>query len=319
MNLLQKNVLQGLFICLLTEMIVSKRSDNNKDHAKWNVNYYPKPTRGVKHLDMNLKCSNKYQLIDVEVIAGKKMFEDNQEEYVFGYTPSLIFNVNNCYWNQGCTITLPQDLMVTCVTVKNTDGKGAIVVPNEGFSSKTCAMENVQFLNPVHAKCIKVKVVKNICELKNGKPNCTNKLPKRKGMIKSHESFPWNYNETYRNLVWKYNFPLTDKKQKVLVIGLKSVHVCEDDRLVLRTNKGEMDIAEMEENKHLSFKKQDHGFLDLEFSVASDSKGCGGFLICYNEIKKKELNRYDGKKRNVCDNLFNKKALIPKLETTGVP
>ena len=105
------------------------------------------------------------------------------------------------------------------------------------------------------------------------------KLSNRKGLIKSHKTYPWNYHEIYQNLTNKYKFKL---KKRVLIIGLKFVHVCDGDSLVLNTKDRRINIAYLEEDKQMNFTKNDDGFVELEFHIDRYSGGCGGFLICYN-------------------------------------
>lgn len=123
-------------------------------------------------------------------------------------------------------------------------------------------------------------VLKNLCERKKGKLNCKTKFSKTKGMIKSHESYPWYYD--YQNLTHKFNFSL--QKNKSLIIFIRFAHVCEDDVLTLRTTRGDINIADKEDNFQLIFTKRKHKFVELKFIAAPDLKPrrCGGgFLICY--------------------------------------
>ncbi|XP_060588155.1 uncharacterized protein LOC132743629 [Ruditapes philippinarum] len=309
MVLFHEYVLKGLLIVLIQEFIASKSSKVNSN-VEWNIDQYPNITE-TDHL--TLTCKKSYQLLDIAVVAGTEILDEEDEDFktvkVFGYTPSLVINTNMCYWNRACIISFPRDAMFSCVSVINSTDKGALIRPNEEFSQASCFLQNVEFLRPVHAKCVADKLVRNIFD-RHSQVLSPTKLPRRKGLLKSHMSYPWNYLECYRNHTYRHRFKLR-KERHVLLFGLKFVHVCDGDRLVLKTKKGDTNLAFLEENTHLNFTKKTHRYVELEFKISPYSDGCGGFLICYNVVKKKHLHTYGEGKKNVCDDLMKK---IPKLD-----
>jgi hypothetical protein len=123
--------------------------------VEWNIDQYPNITE-TDHL--TLTCRKSYQLLDIAVVAGTEILDEEDEDFktvkVFGYTPSLVVNTNLCYWNRGCIISFPRDAMFSCVSIINSTDKSALIRPNEEFSQASCFLQNVEFLRPVHAKCV---------------------------------------------------------------------------------------------------------------------------------------------------------------------
>lgn len=283
----------SFFFCLLKEILAQECMP-----GKWNTDFFPSCNSDIK-----LECNRKCQLTDIDVIGGKFVIGNSFiQKSVYGRTPSLITDVQKCNWKQSCRFKFPKDRMVTCVTLNYTEDTEVKVQEDETFSDASCFLEDVQFLRPVHAKCIKARIVKNLCERKNGGLECVEKFSRRKGLIKSHESFPWFYN--YRNLTHRSRLKIPRKYS--LVVGIKTIHLCEDDRLIVRTRKGKKNISKVKDNTHLIFTKKQHKFLELIFTVAPDSRGCGGFLICYSVVEN-NVDEYDGKTRNVCDEVYERR------------
>ncbi|KAL4233313.1 hypothetical protein ACF0H5_007996 [Mactra antiquata] len=312
--------LYGFILLVLIGLVLSKNKHGKRKKAKsdeWNVKYYPNG-RGQrdKRLDIHLTCKKGYVLTDIEILAGRDNYNCKRKS-IYGKTADLITAINNCEWKRTCTIKFTRGIMIECE--QNPDGTDQSFVVDD-FSCN-CLLEDVEFMRPIQAKCVKESEITTICDGKT--------LSKKQGLIKSHELLPWHYGASMKNQTCSKSVDIKNGKskksrrnrksrksrEKKLVLSVKFVHLYDGDNLSLdvidTSNNVIMESYDLGNDtygtRNIEIKPETNKLktMQLQFMVLDDTRGGGGFIICYREETIKATVT------NVCDKL--KRVRKPRL------
>ncbi|XP_052812000.1 uncharacterized protein LOC128239418 [Mya arenaria] len=272
-------------------------------------------------IHVNVTCPNEHVIADLEVTSG--IFNDK----CTGKTKDLIVAVNNCYWNNSCSLALPKTKMITCESEADTC---------------LCFMQNPDFLVVTRAKCVKQSYIKDFrCRgpkprpsKKEGLLRSTRRLKKgglrrskrrlkkeglrrskrrpkkpketlqKVGLLRSHETFPWFYRKSNSILRCKQRM----RRENNLVLDWKVNDICEIDGLNVKTGKVRTEI--FDSNQSVITKGKKTIGITFRRSQKDDvDSGCGGFLMCYIDIKQ-NVSGYVNRTKWACDDIMDKNATI---------
>ncbi|OWF41891.1 hypothetical protein KP79_PYT04638 [Mizuhopecten yessoensis] len=169
-----------------------------------------------------------------------------------GITPSLLVQINNCYWERNCNINWKGPATVTLSDSLPCLGKTAAVMSTTGY------------------QCIRQENVVNMCSR-----YASEVVNKASGIIRSHNIYPWDYGaeEVDCRKVIKVG------KGRQLLLKIETAQVDESrDTFRIRHIKGKTKTLVVEGNIKLFNTTLSGGSVELSLTVSRRSKTGKGFL-----------------------------------------
>ncbi|XP_021371152.1 uncharacterized protein LOC110461807 [Mizuhopecten yessoensis] len=176
-------------------------------------------------------------------------------------TPSLMVQINNCYWERNCKINWKIPATVTLCDYLPCRRRPAAVMSTTGY------------------QCIRQENVVNMCSRQ-----ASEVVNKASGIIRSHNIYPWDYGaeEVDCRKVIKVG------KGRQLLLKIETAQVDESrDTFRIRHIKGKTKTLVVEGNIKLFNTTLSGGSVELSLTVSRRSKTGKGFLVHFEKIGKR--------------------------------
>lgn len=234
-----------------------------------------------------LDCGPTGRITNVYVLSG---MGSCRNQVCYGETISLLVDIHQCYWKSRCQIQWPD----------------RIIEKVEGELNKKCLRQSADFLHIKAYTCFYPKPENGdfivLCGAIDKKT-----VAYRAGIIRSHDSFPWEYGvnkmECSATLFWILDTKLYVTIQTLDVSDLDSLHFLVGDKDTVLNKAGSIQLK--------SYNGLNGTF---KFLIHPDSNAGSGFVLCF------KFSNEDLQDQDICKSLTTNGVVgQPVITTEAVP
>lgn len=270
-------------------MVLSTNADSKDKHC-----VDAKKNGGEK---FQVSCEEEGAVIsDITVFSGTTDSCTENAGCCVGETPNLIVESLNCYWKQNCSISFPRDIIIKsyadCSNCIGSQPRFMMIKETRCFTPKNTTDGHVQ------------QDIVDICEELKPEPS---DISMDSGLLLSHKYYPWEYKPSKmmsaQDPTRTCNKKFWLKDHTTMVVSVHTIDVAEGDSLLVINGSLKQTI----QNKTtLVFHAYQTRSVEFTFTVAQESNGGRGFVLCFKMIPTRS---YDST-MNACDDVMNESAAV---------
>ncbi|XP_033732269.1 uncharacterized protein LOC117321802 [Pecten maximus] len=181
-----------------------------------------------------------------------------------GITPSLLVQMNNCYWERSCNINWKGPATVTLTNSPACLGKTAAVMSTTGY------------------RCIRQENVINMCSR-----YASEVVKKTSGIIRSHNIYPWDYGAEAVDC--RKVIKIGRGRQLHLSVEAAEIDESRDMFRIRHIYDKKKTLVAMGNQKHFNTTLSG-GAAEISLTVSVRSKTGKGFLLYFEKIGKRHKN-----------------------------
>lgn len=282
-------------VLLLMLMVLSTNADSKDNHCV-------DVSHNGREKKFQVSCEEEGAVIsNITVFSGTNNCPGNAGCCV-GETPNLIVESLNCYWVHNCSISFPRDIIIKsyseCQNCIGNHPNFMLITETRCFTPKN--------KTDGHVEQGKIDICEN---LTTGDDKSSMSVDS--GLLLSHKNYPWEYepskimtprepNKTCHKKLWLE----ADTK---IVVSVHTIDVAEGDSLLIITDSTIKDIRDKTTLVYYDYQTKS---VEFNFTVAQESNGGMGFIVCFKRIPTRDNNPI----MNACDDVMNQSAAVKVTE-----